>query len=229
MHGSAHDGARLLRALADALDRDAGLAGEGLGTFTAKPLPDRNLSVVAVILLALLGLSTACTRPGEAGSDLDFFMATRDVNVYQSEPGGFERVVQPPERGGDLYIKKAAALSVPVTKVRHVTVEKKAVEDIQTILRDPSGSSREGQPREAKQYSYAVIFELYEEAAHAFRSFAAAHEAQLVEMRIGKRRLAVVRLMGPFMSEKVTVPLVETDQDRIRELLAEMKAKTTWR
>lgn len=186
--------------------------------------------MVPIILLAVLGLSTACAHPGEAASDLNFFLATRDVNVYQREAGRFERFVQPPERGGDLYIKKTAALSVPLTKVRHATVEKKAaVVDIQTIIRDPLGGSREGQPRDTQQYRYAVTFELDEPAAQAFKSFAAGHEAQLVEMRIGKRRLAVVRLMGPFMSEKLTVPLVETDHHRIRELLAELKAKTTWR
>lgn len=186
--------------------------------------------MAAVILLAVLGLSTACAHPGEAASGLNFFLATRDVNVYQSEPGGFERVARPAERGGDLYIKRAAALSVPLTKIKHATVEKKAAGvDIRAIVRDPLGSSREGQPRDAQQYRYAVTFELDEQAAHAFKGFAAAHEAQSVEVRIGKRRLAVVRLMGPFMSEKLTVPLVETDQDRIRELLAELKTKTTWR
>jgi hypothetical protein len=122
---------------------------------------------------------------------------------------------------------------VPFAGIRHTTVEKQPVVDIQTIILDPLGQSsrapRDGEPADPQQYGYTATFELDEQAAEAFKRFAAAHEAQLVEIRVEKRRLAVVRLMGPFMSAQLTVLLVETDQARIKELPGELNDRTTWR
>lgn len=135
--------------------------------------------------------------------------------------------------GDTVFVARAPSTRITDGDIDSVIVSRsptfaKAEDSIAYTMREKFGTGP-GPSSPPSGFYHVVTFHFRPGAETTFNRFASANDGKKFALRVDGRSLGYVSLVGPFTGRSISVPLPGYDQKAIREALAPLEPKTTWK
>jgi hypothetical protein len=149
-------------------------------------------------------------------ADLIFYRVIGDAALAQRDPSKYQMLEEPDAAGARRYVEREPAVKITTGEIQSVAIEHTSGRVEQALQKELENRGLGRGTTTSK--GLLVTFVLSESAGRRLNQFIQGESDGLVDIWLGRYRLATPRLIGTFEGSTFALGLAETEEGRIREI-----------